>query len=87
MDHSEWDKDFAVYRAYEMNIKSGLTDTHWQIIKFLRDSYIRNKKIPTIYECCDVNKIGIEELSKLFPSGYHRGAVKIAGLPTYGKSP
>jgi len=87
VDHSEWDKDFAVYRAYEMNIKSGLTDTHWQIIKFLSDSYIRNKKIPTLYECCEVNQIGIEELSKLFPSGYHRGAVKIAGLPTYGKSP
>lgn len=84
VDHSEWDKDFAVRRAYEMNMKSGLTDTHWQVIKFLRDSYAQNKKIPTIYECCEANQIDIEDLANLFPGGYHRGAVKIAGLPTFG---
>jgi tRNA 2-thiouridine synthesizing protein E len=85
VDPSEWDKDYAARRAYEMNMKSGLCNKHWEIIKFLRDSYDQNKKIPTIYECCEANDIDFDEFAKLFPAGYHRGAVKIAGLPTLGK--
>lgn len=85
VDPSEWDEDFAARRAYEMNIKSGLTQRHWRVINFLRASYAQNGKIPTIYECCEANKLNIEEFVDLFPTGYHRGAVKIAGLPTIGK--
>lgn len=85
VDPSEWDKDYAARRAYEMNMKSGLCNKHWEVIKFLRDSYDRGKKIPTIYECCEANDMDFDEFAKLFPSGYHRGAVKIAGLPTFGR--
>jgi len=81
VDPSEWDEDFAARRAYEMDKKNKLTNKHWQIIKFLRDGYAKNQKIPTIYECCEANDIEIDEFAKLFPAGYHRGAVKIAGLP------
>ena len=80
VDPFEWDKDFALNRAYEMGISKNLTDNHWKIINFLRESYQKNKTIPTIYECCEVNQIDIEEFELLFPTGYHRGAVKIAGL-------
>lgn len=86
VDPSEWDEDFAARRAYEMNMKGGLNKKHWQVIEFLRDSYTRNKKIPTIYECCEANQLDIKDIAELFPAGYHRGAVKIAGLPTFGKS-
>ena len=81
VDPSEWDEDFAARRAYEMDMKHKLTDKHWHIIQFLRDSYAKNQKIPTIYECCEANDIDIDEFATLFPAGYHRGAVKIAGLP------
>lgn len=84
VDIDGWDEDFAIRRAYEMNIKTGLTDKHWEIIYFLRKSFIQNKKIPTVYQCCEANQIDIEDLATLFPGGYHRGAVKIAGLPTFG---
>jgi len=84
VDPSEWDENYATRRAYEMNIKSGLTEKHWKVIQFLRESYVRNKKIPTIYECCEVNQIEIQEFAEMFPTGYHRGAVKIAGLPAAG---
>ena len=57
-----------------------LTDKHWQIINFLRKSFEKNNMVPTIYETCEANGIDLEELEKLFPDGYHRGAVKIAGL-------
>ena len=77
----QWDEYYAVYKAYDMKIHGGkLTDKHWQIIRFLRESYEKNEEIPTIYETCEANQIDIEELEQLFPDGYHRGAVKIAGL-------
>ncbi|MBE9580198.1 MAG: TusE/DsrC/DsvC family sulfur relay protein, partial [Proteobacteria bacterium] len=72
---------YAVYKAYDMKIHGGkLSDKHWQIIRFLREYYEKNEEIPTIYETCEANQINIEELEQLFPDGYHRGAVKIAGL-------
>lgn len=85
VDPAEWDEDFAARRAYEMGMKDGLTEHHWEIIHFLRESYYQNKKIPTIYECCEFVGIEIDEFAELFPAGYHRGAVKIAGLPTLGQ--
>ncbi len=85
VDPSEWDEDFALRKAYEMNMKSGLTETHWQIIKYLRERFHRDQAIPTIYDCCEANQIDMKDLARLFPTGYHRGAVKIAGLPAYEK--
>jgi tRNA 2-thiouridine synthesizing protein E len=80
-----WDEYYAVYKAYEMKIHEGkLSDRHWKIIKFLRESYQQNKEVPTIYETCEVNQIDMEELEQLFPDGYHRGAVKLAGLRISG---
>ena len=76
-----WDEYYAIHRAYDMKIPGGkLTDKHWQIIRFLRESYDQDKVVPTIYETCGKNNINLEELEQLFPDGYHRGAVKIAGL-------
>ncbi|MEZ4548896.1 MAG: TusE/DsrC/DsvC family sulfur relay protein [Desulfobacterales bacterium] len=84
VDPSEWDEDWAARRAYEMGIKNGLTEKHLEIINYLRERYEQNHKIPTIYECCASNDIQIDEFADFFPSGYHRGAIKIAGLPTFG---
>ena len=76
----EWDEQFAVYKAYEMKMPDKLNARHWQIITFMRESFKKNKKVPTVYETCEANQIDIDELEVLFPDGYHRGAVKIAGL-------
>jgi TusE/DsrC/DsvC family sulfur relay protein len=81
----DWDEYFAVYKAYEMKIHQGkLNDRHWKIIKFLRDSYHQKKEVPTIYETCEANQIDLKELEFLFPDGYHRSAVKLAGLRISG---
>lgn len=77
----EWDVYFAVFRAYDMKIPGGkLTEKHWTIIRFLRDQWDQKKVIPTVYDTCEATGIPLEELEELFPDGYHRGAVKIAGL-------
>jgi tRNA 2-thiouridine synthesizing protein E len=76
-----WDEYFAIYKAYEMKIQGGkLNDTHWRIIRFLRQNYQEKKEIPTIYETCEANQISLEEMERLFPDGYHRCAIKLAGL-------
>jgi len=81
MDPDEWDEHYAIHRAYDMKIPSGkLTEKHWQVIRFLRESYKKNKDIPTVYDTCEANNLELEDLEQLFPDGYHRGAVKIAGL-------
>jgi tRNA 2-thiouridine synthesizing protein E len=79
MNPAEWDRKFALYKAHEMKMAK-LTQKHWQIINFLRERFEKNNMVPTIYETCEANGIDLEELEKLFPDGYHRGAVKIAGL-------
>ena len=80
IDPSEWDRQFALFKAYEMKMPEKLTAKHWQVITFLRDSFKKNKMVPTVYETCETNRLELEELERLFPDGYHRGAVKIAGL-------
>jgi len=81
VDPDAWDANYAMHRALEMNIPQGqLTDRHWQIIEYVRDTFKREKRIPTVYETCEKCLVGIEELESLFPDGYHRGVLKIAGL-------
>jgi tRNA 2-thiouridine synthesizing protein E len=81
----DWDEYFAVCKADELKIREGkLSDRHWEIIKFLRKSYKQNNEVPTIYETCKANQIDLTELEFLFPEGYHRGAVKLAGLRVGG---
>lgn len=77
----EWDQYFAAFRAQDMKIPGGkLNDKHWEVIKFLREYFEKNDRVPTVYETCEACGIDLDELERLFPDGYHRGAVKIAGL-------
>ena len=76
----EWDEDFALFKAQEMKIPGLLSEKHWQIIRFLREQFTKTGKVPTVFEACSENHMEMDELEKLFPDGYHRGAVKLAGL-------
>jgi len=63
-----------------MKVPGGLTDAHWTVIRFLRDDFVKRGAVPTVIECCEANGIGLDDLERLFPDGYHRGVLKIAGL-------
>jgi tRNA 2-thiouridine synthesizing protein E len=80
VDPSEWDEPFALTRAQEMKIPGGLTERHWQVIKFLRQEWERYGTVPTVYATCRANDLTLDDLERLFPDGYHRSAVKLAGL-------
>jgi tRNA 2-thiouridine synthesizing protein E len=80
VDPAQWDEMWAVNKAAELGIKPGLTSTHWKIIRYLREYFERAGKVPTVFETCEANGLELEALEKLFPPGYQRGAVKVAGL-------
>lgn len=80
IDWTEWDEEFALNTADELKMPNLLTDKHWEIIKYLRNQFEKEKTVPNIYQLCDDNSITLDELKELFPDGYHRGTVKIAGL-------
>jgi tRNA 2-thiouridine synthesizing protein E len=81
VDPETWDENYAVHRAMEMKIPVGqLTDEHWRIIYYLRDVYKLEQRIPNVYETCENCNLDLDSFEALFPDGYHRGALKIAGL-------
>jgi tRNA 2-thiouridine synthesizing protein E len=80
VDPAEWDEGYAAHRAWEMKLPGGLTDRHWQVIEYLRMTFDRTGSVPTVPECCDDLGMDLNQLERLFPDGYHRGAVKLAGL-------
>jgi tRNA 2-thiouridine synthesizing protein E len=81
IDPDEWDEYFAAFRAHDMKIPGGrLSDDHWRIIKYVRQQHAQTGEVPTVYRTCEDNQIELDQLEQLFPDGYHRGLVKIAGL-------
>lgn len=80
IDPAEWDQAFALYKAEELGIRHGLSQRQWEVVRFLRDVHDREGRVATLFETCEALNLEIGELEELFPTGYHRGAVKIAGL-------
>jgi tRNA 2-thiouridine synthesizing protein E len=82
-DYSRWNERFAHWVAGAWELSVGLTDKHWQIIHYLREYYDNTGNIPSVYEACRSNDIGLDEFGELFPEGYRRGACRAAGLPFF----
>jgi len=80
IDPNEWDEEYAIFKARELQMASPLGEKHWKIIRYIQSEREKTDEIPTVYATCEAVGIDIDELAELFPSGYHRGAVKIAGL-------
>ncbi|PKN49200.1 MAG: sulfurtransferase TusE [Deltaproteobacteria bacterium HGW-Deltaproteobacteria-20] len=80
VDPGEWDSAFARHRAEEMGLPDGLKQEHWRVLAHLRATQAETGEVPTVYALCESLSLTIEDLARLFPTGYHRGAVKLAGL-------
>ena len=80
IDPSEWDEEFAIFKAVELQMNEPLGERHWRIIRYMRTEYEKKGLVPTVYATCEAVGIEMDELAELFPPGYHRGAVKLAGL-------
>lgn len=84
LDFEKWNERFTHWVVHNWDLPEGLTEEHWKIIRYLRDFYCKTKNIPTVYELCRSNNIGLDRLGELFPKGYRRGACRAAGLPFFG---
>jgi len=80
IDAESWEPEFAFFRAYATHLPGGLTDRHWQIIYYLRECFEETGEVPSIFQTCEANGITSAQMAELFPDGFHRSAMKIAGL-------
>lgn len=76
----QWDDEFAEGMAEMQGIYGGLTSKHWDFIRYLRKKFIEEKSVPVVVIACADNNLRLSNLRFLFPTGYHRGACRIAGI-------
>lgn len=76
----EWTEEFAEGMGRIIGVRTGLTERHWRMVRYLRRKFLREKTIPTIIKACTDTGLRLAELRALFPTGYHRGACKVAGI-------
>jgi TusE/DsrC/DsvC family sulfur relay protein len=85
-DLNQWDKDIAVEMAKLDDCE--LTESHWEVINFLREYYEEYQIAPAVRVLTKAigKKLGADKgnskyLYELFPYGPAKQACKYAGLP------
>ncbi len=76
----QWDRDFANGMAIVQGIRGGLGPAHWSFLEYLRRKFHEENTIPLLVVACMENRLHLSDLRRLFPTGYHRGACRIAGI-------
>ncbi len=79
-DSGQWNEQIAAEIAAEAGIAE-LTDRHWLVINFMRNSYLENGAPPSIRTLGKASGVPIKELYQLFPKGPAKLAARIAGIP------
>ena len=79
-DPEQWSEEMAPEIARENGIDP-LTDRHWLVIRFMRETYLTRGSAPTIRTLGKASGVPIKELYQLFPKGPAKLAAKIAGIP------
>jgi len=82
----DWNKDLAVELAKQDGIE--LTDSHWEVITFLREYYKQYQIAPMIKilvkeigKAMGPEKCNTKYLYELYPGGPAKQACRYAGLP------
>ena len=78
LDPNQWTEDIAKEMAKEDGLE--LTDTHIQVLKFLRNKYQKGESL-TIRAVGKSGIVDIKGFYKLFPGAPLKKASKYAGLP------
>ncbi len=79
-DASQWNEQVAADIARANGIDT-LTDRHWQVVNFMRDTYLSTGSAPSIRTLGKTSGVPIKELYALFPKGPAKLAAKIGGIP------
>jgi len=78
-DPNQWTKEIAEVIAKQEGIEI-LTDNHWKIIDFCRETGMASGKSPTLRQITTGTGISTKELFALFPKGPAKKVAKISGL-------
>ena len=76
----QWNEQVAQEIAAENGIEE-LTDRHWLVIRFMRNTFLESGSAPSIRTLGKASGVPIKELYQLFPKGPAKLAAKIAGIP------
>jgi dissimilatory sulfite reductase related protein len=79
-DAAQWNEQIAAEIARANGIAE-LTDRHWQVVRFMRQAYLRDGQAPSIRSLGKTSGVPIKELYQLFPKGPAKLAAKIGGIP------
>jgi tRNA 2-thiouridine synthesizing protein E len=79
-DPQQWNEDVAAMIAQEAGIAE-LTPRHWQVVNYMRETYLANGEAPSIRTLGKASGVQIKELYELFPKGPAKLAAKIGGIP------
>jgi TusE/DsrC/DsvC family sulfur relay protein len=77
-DASTWNEKVAEAIAARESVK--LTDRHWVVIKYCRDTFAKIGEAPTLRNITKNTDVQTKELYELFPGGPGKLAAKISGL-------
>ncbi len=77
---AQWTEDIAREIAAAAGIAE-LTERHWQVVRYMRETYLSTGTAPTIRTLGKASGVPIKELYALFPKGPAKLAAKIAGIP------
>jgi dissimilatory sulfite reductase related protein len=76
----QWSPDLGIEIAREAGIDP-LSDKHWQVIRFMRDRYLKTGTAPSIRTLGRESGVTTKELYQLFPKGPAKLAARIGGIP------
>ena len=79
-DATQWNEEIAAEIARDNGVAE-LTERHWQVVRFMRDAYLRDGQAPSIRSLGKSSGVPIKELYQLFPKGPAKLAAKIGGIP------
>jgi tRNA 2-thiouridine synthesizing protein E len=80
LDAQQWNEQIAQEIAHDNGIEH-LSDRHWQVINFMRKTYLETGSAPSIRSLGKTSGVPIKELYELLPKGPAKLAAKIGGIP------
>lgn len=78
-DPSEWTREIAIAIAREDGIPE-LTEAHWKVIEFCRQSATESGKAPTLRAITTGAGVSTKEMFALFPKGPAKKVAHVSGL-------
>lgn len=78
-EYDQWNEAIATELASNIGIE--LTDSHWQVIKFLREDYKEQGETPMLRRVSNVGGVPTKDLFQLFPKKPAKKMSYIAGVP------